>query len=306
VIVASETHAKFIDTGWAAVRRHPHVIGDFTWTGWDYLGEAGIGRVEYPQPGDAPAFEGAFPWLAAWCGDIDITGHRRPQSYYREIVFGLRTDPYIAVQRPEHHGKTAQSTPWSWSDSVASWSWDGHEGSAVTVEVYADADEIDLVINKELVSTAPAGPENGYRAVFETRYEPGHVEVVARTSGRETGRAALQSAEGDVLIDLEIDRAVISADPGDLAIIRIRLVDASGTVHRAKDCGVEVAIEGPGVLQALGSANPAGDGRFCASSCTTFDGEALAIVRPTGSGAVTLNVTAESGATARGSIDVRN
>jgi beta-galactosidase len=65
-------------------------------------------------------------------------------------------------------------------------------------------------------------------------------------------------------------------------------------------------MEGPGVLQALGSANPAGDGRFCASSCTTFDGEALAIVRPTGSGAVTLNVTAESGATARGSIDVRN
>jgi hypothetical protein len=47
VIVATETHAPTIDEGWAAVMVHPHVIGDFTWTGWDYLGEAGIGRIEY-------------------------------------------------------------------------------------------------------------------------------------------------------------------------------------------------------------------------------------------------------------------
>ena len=54
---------------------------------------------------------GGYPWLTAWCGDIDITGHRRPQSYYREIVFGLRSDPYVAVRRPQHHGKTPPLDP---------------------------------------------------------------------------------------------------------------------------------------------------------------------------------------------------
>ena len=75
---------------------YPYVIGDFTWTGWDYLGEVGIGRTVYgapdPAAGRAASWAG-IPWRTAWCGDIDITGHRRPQSYYREIVFGLRSDP---------------------------------------------------------------------------------------------------------------------------------------------------------------------------------------------------------------------
>jgi hypothetical protein len=53
----------------------------------------------------------ADPYLLAGCGDIDITGHRRPASYYRQIVFGLRAQPYLAVQRPEHHGKTFTGSP---------------------------------------------------------------------------------------------------------------------------------------------------------------------------------------------------
>ncbi|MGO7983842.1 hypothetical protein ACC691_39040, partial [Rhizobium johnstonii] len=89
----------------------------FTWTGWDYLGENGIGVVKYADDAGAgeASFSTGFPGLTEWCGDIDITGFRRPVSYYREIVFGLRTEPYIAVQRPENHGKQiAVATPWSW------------------------------------------------------------------------------------------------------------------------------------------------------------------------------------------------
>ena len=95
-----------------AARRasNPHVIGDFTWTGWDYLGEAGIGRVDYPDDDYVPTGIAApYPWLAAWVGDIDITGHRRPVSYYRETVFGLRHAPYIAVHRPQFHGRPTRT-----------------------------------------------------------------------------------------------------------------------------------------------------------------------------------------------------
>ena len=121
IIVGSETFVAQIAMGWDLVERLPHVIGDFTWTGFDYLGEVGLGR--HPFADEKDTFLGAFPWVAAWCGDLDLTGYRRPQSYYREIVFGLATGPYIAVLRPTERERVAQATQWAWTDSTSSWSW---------------------------------------------------------------------------------------------------------------------------------------------------------------------------------------
>src|SRR5215213_7829747 len=87
-----------------------------------------------------------LPWLLAHVGDIDVTGHRRPASYHREIVFGLRPDPYLAVQRPERAGRELSATPWAWSDTVGSWAFSGAEGTPLTVEVHSDADEVELLL----------------------------------------------------------------------------------------------------------------------------------------------------------------
>ncbi len=296
VIVGSETHAAAIATGWDKVVRHPHLIGDFTWTGWDYLGEAGIGRVMYSAPGEPPAensFMGGYPWLTAWCGDIDITGHRRPQSYYREIVFGLRSDPYVAVRRPQHHGKTPHSTPWSWSDAISSWSWEGFEGSPVTVEVYADADEVELVVNGRSLGMRPAGPAHRFTAEFETVFEPGLLEAVAVRAGEEVGRVRVRSASGPVLLEATVDRPTIGAHPGDLAFVDLTLVDGEGALHGSADRQIHVEVDGPGVLQALGSANPASTEGFTSTSCTTFDGRALAVIRPTGAGEISVTASAD-------------
>ncbi|MGP0031610.1 MAG: glycoside hydrolase family 2 TIM barrel-domain containing protein [Acidimicrobiales bacterium] len=294
VIVGSETHPAAIDTGWAEVRRHPHVIGDFTWTGWDYLGEVGVGRTVYGGPeAGPPAFNGAFPWLTAWCGDIDITGHRRPQSFYREIVFGLRSDPFVAVRRPQHHGERGGTTPWSWSDSVSSWSWDGFEGKPVTVEVYADADEVELLVNGRSLGRRPAGAEHRYRAEFEAVFEPGLVEAVAWRGHDEIGRTGLRSASGPVRLEARVDRPEIAPRPDDLAFVELGLTDARGAPYRSADRKVHVEVLGPAVLQALGSANPESEEGFGGPDCTTFDGRALAVVRPTGEGRITVTATIE-------------
>ena len=309
VIVGSETHPAAIGTAWPAVREHAHVIGDFTWTGWDYLGEAGIGRTNYSEPGSAVApqsFLGDFPWRTAWCGDIDITGHRRPQSYYREIVFGLRADPYLAVQRPQHHGKVAAGTPWSWSDAVSSWSWAGHEGAPVTVEVYADADEVELVVNGRSLGRQPSGVTQRYRSEFETAYEPGLLEAVAWRDGAEIGRMGIRSATDTMRLAASVDRSVIAAHPGDLAFVTLMLVDAEGTLQLSRDRRIDVQIDGPGVLQALGSADPATEEGFTGTSCITYDGRALAVVRPTGEGRITVGARAEGCEAQQVVIDARS
>jgi len=258
-----------------------------------------------PEGGALGAFQGEYPWRAAWCGDIDMTGHRRPQSYFREVVFGLRSDPYIAVLRPEHRGERAGSTPWSWSDAVSSWSWDGHEGAPVTVEVYADADEVELLVNGRSLGRRPAGEEHRFGATFETLFETGSLEAVAWRDAQETGRSTIRSATGPVELEVRADRVEIAAVPHDLAYVTVTLVDGDGVLHRARDRRVEVRVNGPAVLQALGSANPCTAEGFGESSCTTFDGRALAVIRPTGPGPITVTATAEGCETRAVHIDAR-
>ena len=84
------------------------------------------------------------------------------------------------------------------------------------------------------------------------------------------------------------------------------LVDGDGTLHVVRDRRVDVQVDGPGVLQALGSANPATEEGFAGTSCTTFDGRALAIVRPTGEGRITLRATAEGCEPQQVEIDARS
>ena len=282
-----------IDGNWRLVSQYPNVIGDFTWTGWDYLGEAGIGRPQYATAdGTRPSFNGPYPWLLAGCGDIDITGHRRPASYYREIVFGLRDRPYLAVQRPEHHGKTWTGTPWAWSDSVASWTWPGSEGAPVTVEVYSDADEVELLLNSQSLGRKPAGDSHRFRAEFETLYQPGELLAIAYTAGTETGRHLLRSAAGPLQLRAETDRHAITADSADLAYVSLTLTDPAGTCCTHADRPVRLEVTGQGVLLGFGSAVPATEERFDATERRTYDGRALAVLRPMGPGKIRLTATA--------------
>ena len=83
------------------MKKFPYVIGDFMWTGWDYLGEAGIGTVRYKSfknPGqDAPI-------ISAGCGVIDICGKLRPEVQWNRLVWGLDHTPGIGVEPYTHAG----------------------------------------------------------------------------------------------------------------------------------------------------------------------------------------------------------
>jgi len=290
VIVGTETYPPRIAHNWRLVLDNRHVLGDFTWTGWDYLGEAGAGRIQYSDV--APAFEAAYPWISARVGDIDITGLRRPISYYREIVFGLRAEPYIAVQRPEVYGRDGFGM-WAWSDSVASWSWDVPDGTPIAVEVYSADDEVELLLNGQPVGRAATGASKPFLAEFDLAYQPGELVAVSYRGGIEQGRTSLRSASGTTRLVVAADRTQLRADDSELAFVTIELRDDQGNPVTARDQLVHVTVEGAGILQALGSARPDTEEPFDSSQCTTFDGRALAIVRPTRAGEVVVTVAAE-------------
>ncbi len=294
ILCGSETFSRDLAENWALVEEHPYILGDFCWTGWDYLGEAGIGKVIYPEKPEAvKGVYSSYPWMIANCGDIDILGNRRPISYYKELVWGLRKEPYIAVLRPEHYGKIPTVSPWSWSDSLCSWSFEAYNGKPVQAEVYAAGEEAELFLNGVSIGKKPIGERLPFLAEFELTYAPGTLTAVSYEKGEVIGEFTLHSAEGSVLLSVKPDRTKIKADTTDLAYLDITLEDADGNLYSSQDRMVKVTVEGAGHLQGLGSREPCTEEAFTGTSHTTYDGKALAVIRPDTAGTITVTVEAE-------------
>lgn len=295
VIVGSETCPPAIASIWAIVKKYPQIIGDFTWTGWDYLGEAGGGIPSYDE--EAGGFSSGYPAQMSYQGDIDITGFRRPASYFREIVFGLRTDPYIAVQDPKNYGRILHLTPWTLTDAVGGWTWDGCEGMPVRVEVYAPGDEVELFINNKSVGRAPSGEAAGWRTVFETVYEPGEICAVVYKDHKEMGRFSLFTAKSKRTIVLEPEQILTDGEDNEqLVYVNIKICDNCGVVASDADWKIRGAVKGNGILIGFGSGNPKPLYNFNGECTETFNGRALAIIKKTpGNGTAILEVTGENG-----------
>lgn len=294
VMVGSETYPPEIARNWQIVKRMPQVIGDFTWTGWDYRGEAGVGVPAY-QWGEG-GFGAAFPCQLAYAGDIDITGVRRPVSYYREIVFGHRSEPYIAVQNPAHYGEFLIKTPWVLSDSVSSWSWMGYEGKPVIVEVYSPGAEVELFCNGNSLGKKPAGEEAGYRVLFETTYEPGMLTAVAYDAdGKKIGTMNLETADGKRTLLLTPERLSGGQDAKEFALIHVTLQDASGNVATDADTKITLQIEGDATVFGFGSGNPKPMYGSVGMETETFCGRAQIILKRNQDDEVKIKITAEDG-----------
>ena len=276
ITYGSETLPPDIDLNWAKVKELGSCIGDFTWTGWDYIGEAGVGVVDYNQ---SAGFFTPYPCYLAYVGDIDITGHRRPMSYYREIVFGLRKEPYISVQYPGHYEDRAICTPWSVPDSVSSWTWNGYEGKPCKVEVYSDSEEVELLLNGVSLGKQPAGKANRFKAFFDITYQPGTLEAVAYDGGKETSRTLLRTAEEKIEFSVDASRVQLTAGSEEIAFLMISLVDKNGTLNTSADRKVSIRVEGPAKLQGFGSADPLSTENFFDTERTSFNGKLLAAIR---------------------------
>ena len=163
------------------VQDNPHVIGDFTWTG---LGLPRRSRAsaasQYADEREAaPSFGRAVP-VARSPGAATSTSPATaaPSPTTARSSSGCAAEPYIAVQRPEHYG-TAAAMAAVGLERHASPAGPGTRlrSAPIKVEVYSDADEVELLLNGSPVGRVPAGPDHRFRAEFELTYEPG--ELVA-------------------------------------------------------------------------------------------------------------------------------
>ena len=279
VMVGCESTAMEAFESWNSVLDLDYVIGDFVWTSLDYLGESGIGRVTF-DPSTSKGL-GNYPWHQANCGDLDLCGYKRPQSYYRDILWGTGNPLYIAVHTPLPAEKTPVLTYWGWPDVHPSWTWTGCEGQVMKVDVYSACEQVELLLNGQSLGRKPATKAERHIAAFEVPYTPGELKAVGYTNNEKSAEQVLCTVDTPTGIRLtpEITRLKASDD---LCYVQVEIVDENGRMHPAADRPVFFSIKGPGSLIALGSADPLSSEPYQGHSRTTFEGRCLVIVKTNG------------------------
>ena len=270
VIFGSETFPQDIYKNWGMVKKYPYLIGDFMWTGWDYLGEAGLGAWSYT--GGLP-FNRPYPWVLAGAGVIDILGAPDGSCKYASTVWGLEENPVIAVRPVNHPGVRPSKSVWRGTNAILSWSWQGCEGNKAEAEVYSDAAAVELLLNGKSLGRKKI---KACKATFKTKYAPGILTAVAYdTAGREVSRSTLTSAK-DAKLRIRPEKSC--AKPGEIVYIPVEIADNAGIAESNADRKVTVSVSG-GELLAFGSANPCTEEQYHTGTFTTYYGRALAVVR---------------------------
>ncbi|GHT97843.1 hypothetical protein FACS1894142_3250 [Spirochaetia bacterium] len=284
IVMGSETFPQDIAKNWAMVKKYPYLIGDFMWTAWDYLGEAGLGAWAYSD--DGKGFNKPYPWLLAEAGAIDILGNIGAEAEYAATVWGLQKQPYIGVQPVNHPGITPAKMVWRGTNAIASWSWQGCEGNKAVVEVYADADHVELLLNNRRIAKKKI---KNYRAIFKMRYIPGTLTAIAYDkNGGELSRSDLVSAEGSRHINISPEKN--SVNTGEIVYVDINIIGENGIIESNADTKLDLMVEG-GTLLAFGSANPRTEESYLSGSFTTYYGRAQAVVQADEAGVIRITTS---------------
>lgn len=325
IMMGTESYPNQTFENWQQVIKHPYVIGDFVWTGMDYLGEAAVGSSQYvsadrqrsyrtgvppagvmPAPGATPNAtmysRPSWPWFNAWCGDIDIAGSKKPQMAYKDILWG-NSKLEMNVHVPIPDGKIESVSMWGWPDEWASWNWKGNEGKPLQVRIFTKGDKVRLELNGKEIGEKAVSVDTKYIAIFYVPYQSGELKAIAFENGRKIAVKAIKTSGEAVGIRLVADRNSIRADRNDLSFVTIEAVDENGQVVPDAAIKVKLTITGNGEFAAMGNACPDDMESVNKPVIKTFHGKAQVIIRPFASPG-TISLKAESEGLRQGVLEI--
>lgn len=268
----------------------PGMIGEFIWTGIDYLGEpTPYGGKDNLTHGN---WDVDWPARSSYFGAVDLAGFPKDRFYLYQSQW---TDKPMVHLLPH----------WNWEDSGM---------TEIPVFSYTNAEEVELFVNGISMGKKTKGVDktripvdfyawgrkekfydSPYRLSWSVPYEAGEIEVVAYTDGKEVARKAIQTAQAPAQIALEADRTEIAADGKDLSFITVKIEDKNGIFHPLADNLVEFKVKGPARIAAVGNGNAASTEPFQANFRKAFNGMCLLVVKSNKGeeGIVTIEATSE-------------
>ncbi len=250
--------------------RLPTILGEFVWTGFDYIGE--------PTPffDWRPGADNSQDWPArsSYFGMVDLAGFPKDRYYLYQSQW--TSAPMVHV--------------------LPHWNWQGHEGQNIPVMVYSNASEVELFLNGKSLGRKkkysepfdiPVGKNvsedlkftTKYRLLWQVPYQPGTLRAVAYNDGKEVATEEVKTAGAPAKIRLVADRSVIRSDGDDLSYLTVRVEDKDGNLCPMADNLVQFSVSGKGTVAAVDNGNAATVEPFHADHRKAFNGLALLIVR---------------------------
>jgi beta-galactosidase len=304
IMYGSESYPLEAFGSWMDVIDNPYVIGDFVWTAFDYVGEASIGWLGYFQK------QNFYPWNLAYCGDIDICGWKRPQSYYRDALWkedqiSLFVTPPIPSFKQNPNRESWSK--WHWLDAVSNWNWKGYENKAIEVNIYSSCTRVELFLNGKSLGQKQTNRSTKMIASWQVPYQQGVLKAIGYNAKNKMINSAILATAGSVAnIKLTADKKIIKANNQDLSYITVELLDAKGVRNPLAENKVIFEIDGPGTIIGVGNANPQSLESYQASDRKAWQGRCMVVVKAgKSSGEIKLKAIAEGMATTSIIIDAQ-
>jgi len=282
IMYGSESFAKECFENWYRVEELPYVIGDFVWTGMDYIGESGIGRSEYKET-DEEEWMGlpGWPWYISWCGDIDILGNKKAQSLYRDVVWG-ESNLEILVHEPVPDRKFEHVSAWGWPKEFNHWNWEGNEGKMLLVNVYSSYPEVRMELNGQTVGEQTINPDSGITATFELPYQKGELKAIVSGKNNTEESKILKTSGKASYIQLTSESPSLKASRDEILYLALSMVDDDMNLVKTDSSAIEIEVSGAAELLAAGNSSPRAEGNFLDNYFKVYNAQGLIIIRSNG------------------------
>ena len=227
---------------WHLTSTLPFVLGEFRWTGFDYIGESG-----------------GWPRVLGNFGVIDLCNFPKDTYYFYQSQW---TDkPMIHI--------------------LPHWNWPGKEGTVIPVHAYTTGDEAELFLNGESLGTRSIGEENPYHLEWMVPYVPGELKAVARKDGEVIATSVTRTAGTPAQFQIEPDQTELDPNHRDLSYITIRIEDADGNFDPKGERWISLNVRGPGRIIGVHNGDPMSHHPLQSDTVRTFNGLAVAIIAAT-------------------------
>jgi len=268
------------DIEFESLENNPNNLGEFIWTGFDYLGEpTPFGGKDNSTNG---YWNGNWPARSSYFGAVDLCGLPKDRFYLYQSQW--TKDPMVHV--------------------LPHWNWEGMEGKKIPVFSYTNCDEVELFVNgkshgKKIkgIDKTPipinfidweGGRYQGdfmspYRLHWNVPYEAGELKVIGYIDGKKVTEKQINTAKKPAKIELVPDRNLIKSDREDMSFVTVRILDIEGNLCPNSENLVEFELKGEGEIVAVGNGNPATTELFQSNQRKAFSGQCMVYIKASSS-----------------------
>ena len=215
---------------WYDAANNDHVIGQFLWPGFDYLGESN----RWPLKG----------WNT---GILDTCGFLKPEGWFHRSVWRSEPVVRIAILRDDPVG--AEASPWAAPAMAEHWNLPAAmNGKLVRVATQTNCETVELKLNGRTLGRRPAADFLNASPLWFVPYAAGTIEAIGRRGGKVAARHVLRTSGPASRVELVGDRTTIRADGQDVAHVEMRLLDKAGVPVPDDDRLVRFRLAGPATI----------------------------------------------------------